>query len=81
MITPEEKQLIEKIPTTSKTAYYFYQEGREEHDKNYTNDRENREALERAEDFYRKALEYDSTYAKAYAQLARVYWEKIFCWL
>ena len=29
-ITPEEKQLIEKIPTTNLTAYDFYQRGKEE---------------------------------------------------
>ncbi len=29
-ITPEEKQIIEKIPTSSLTAYDFYQQGREE---------------------------------------------------
>ena len=28
-ITPEEKQLIEKIPTTNLTAYDFYQRGRD----------------------------------------------------
>ena len=31
VITPEEKQLIEKKPTTSLTAYDFYQRGREEY--------------------------------------------------
>ena len=29
-ITPEEKQLIEKVPTANLTAYDFYQRGREE---------------------------------------------------
>ena len=33
-------------------------------------------ALERAEDLYRYALEEDSTFALAYAGLARVYWGK-----
>ena len=76
-ITPEEKQLIEKTPTANLTAYDFYQRGREEHTK-YWIDNNNREALEKAEDFYHEALDYDSTFAKAYTGLARVYWDKHF---
>ncbi|MBA7522906.1 hypothetical protein ES705_15026 [subsurface metagenome] len=75
VITPEEKQLIEKAPTPNLTAYDFYQRGREEHWK-YRSDNDNREALERAEDLYHKALEYDSTFAQAYTGLAWVYWDK-----
>jgi len=79
VITPEEKQLIEKIPTTSLTAYDFYQRGREEHDKlgisqnDYLYEPADRYILERAEDLYLKALEYDSTFAQAYIGLARIY--------
>jgi len=29
-INPEEKQLIEKVPTTNLTAYDYYQRGRDE---------------------------------------------------
>ena len=72
IITPAEKQLIEKTATTSLTAYDFYQRGREEFSK-YSSDNSNREALERAEDYYKKALEYDSTFAQAYTGLSRVY--------
>ena len=68
-ITPEEKQLIDKIPTTNLTAYDFYQRGREEHTK-YWIDNNNREALEKADDLYHKALKCDSTYANAYVGLA-----------
>ena len=75
IISPEEKQLIEKKPTTNLTAYDFYQRGRDEHTK-YWNDNNNRAALQKAEDLYRKALKYDSTYAQAYTGLARVYWDK-----
>jgi TolB-like protein len=64
VITPEEKQLIEKIPTTNLTAYDFYQRGIEE----IWNDK-----TEKAEDLFKKALEYDSTYALAYTGLAWVY--------
>ena len=76
-ITPEEKQLIEKTPTENLTAYDFYQKGREEHTKFWI-DNNNREALEKAEDFYHEALDYDSTFAKANSGLARVYWDKHF---
>jgi TolB-like protein/Flp pilus assembly protein TadD len=75
IITPEEKQLIEKTPTTSLTAYDFYQRGKDEYIK-YLIDNTNRAALEKAEDFYHKALDYDSTFAQAYLGLARVYWNK-----
>jgi len=75
IITPEEKQLIEKTPTTSLTAYDFYHRGREEYWKYWSNN-DNREALEKAEDLYHIALEYDFTFALAYTGLARVYWSK-----
>ena len=35
IVTPEEKQLIEKVPTTSLTAYEFYQRGKAEHEKHW----------------------------------------------
>ena len=79
-ITPEVKQLVEKIPTKNLTAYDFYQRGREEYTK-YWIDKYNtgvlqKDVLQKAEDLYRKALKYDSTYAQAYTGLASVYWEK-----
>jgi len=74
-ISPEEKQLIEKSPTTDLTAYDFYQRGREEYWK-YSSENDNRELLERAEEYYHEALNYDSTFALAYTGLARVYWDK-----
>ena len=73
-ITPEEKDLIEKIPTTNLTAYYFYQRGREEHWK-YRIDPLDTMALYKARDLYNKALEYDLSFGQAYLGLARVYWE------
>jgi len=75
IITPEEKQLIEKTPTTSLTAYDFYQRGSEEYQK-YLLDNDNKGALEKAEDLYHKALEYDSTFPQAYTGLAWIYWSK-----
>jgi len=75
IITPQEKELIERIPTTSLTANDFYIRGREEHRK-YWNDNNDRGALERAEDLYHKALTFDSTFAQAFTGLALVYWNK-----
>lgn len=74
IITPEEKQLIEKVPTTSLTALDFYQQGREAHNHYWLEN--TKKALERAEDLYFKALDYDSTFAMAYTGLAYVYWDK-----
>ena len=74
IITPEEKQLINKIPTTNLTAYDFYQQAREEYTKYWING--NKAALQEAEDLYHKALKYDSTFAQAYSGLAMVYWDK-----
>ncbi len=76
-ITPDERKLIEKTPTLSLTAYDFYQRGKDEYVK-VLYDKDNREALERAEYLYYKALEYDSTFAQAYIGLADVYWAKHF---
>jgi TolB-like protein len=74
-ITTEEKQLIEKISTRNLTALDFYQTGREEHWK-YQTDPQNLTALNKAEDLYKKALQYDPTFAQAYVGLANVYWNK-----
>jgi len=83
IITSEEKQLIEKMPTTSLTAFDFYQRGREEYQKYRAEGLmeaidANPEVLDRAEDLYNKALEYDSTFAKAYTGLAMVYLAKYY---
>jgi len=75
IMTPEEKQLIEKMPTTNLTAYDLYQRGREEHNQ-YWLDNDNRTSLDRAEELYHDALDYDSTFALAYTGLAYVYWDK-----
>ncbi|OFY82947.1 MAG: hypothetical protein A2V46_05655 [Bacteroidetes bacterium RBG_19FT_COMBO_42_7] len=89
IITPEEKQLIENVPTTNLTAYDFYQRGREEERKfSLTNlsafsdfsissdNPSNIQAIERAKKMYNTALKYDSTFALAYVGLASVYWNK-----
>jgi TolB-like protein len=69
VITPEEKQLIEKTPTANLTAYDFYQRGREEEAKN---------EFKQAEEYYHKSLKCDSSFAPAYSGLAVLYWDKNF---
>jgi TolB-like protein len=75
VITPEERELIEKVPTTSLTAYDFYQKGREEYWRAYLNIYNNA-SFERPEYFFNKALEYDPDYALAYSGLALVQYSK-----
>jgi TolB-like protein len=75
IITPEEKQIIEKTLTSNLTAYDFYLRGKEELTR-YRTDNRNIEALTNAEKFYHLALSNDSTYAQAFAGLAMVYWDK-----
>ena len=80
-ITPEEKKLIEKIPTANMTAYDLYLKAT-----NYQKDYEKTRDLssyQTAVNFYRTALKMDSTFAKAYTGLAsayynRYYWETYF---
>jgi TolB-like protein len=74
VITPEEKQLINKVPTSNLTAYDFYQQGREEHTKYWINN--NSPSLQKAENLYHKSLKYDSAFAPAYCGLAWVCWDK-----
>ena len=80
VITPDEKQLIEKKPTTNQTAYNFYLQGKEELSK-FTSVKSNRlnqqaqitnsQVLAHAKELFTKALEYDSTFAQAYTGLVR----------
>jgi TolB-like protein/Tfp pilus assembly protein PilF len=72
VITPSEKNLVEKVPTTNLTAYDFYLRGEEEFSK-YSINNTDRKALGKAEDFYHEALKHDSTFARAYVGLATVY--------
>ena len=79
-ITHEEKKLIDKIPAINLTAYDFYQRGRNELN-NYWNgesDYANSKNARKAEDLFRKALEYDSTVAQAYVGLAWIYLDKYY---
>ncbi|MEN8230750.1 MAG: helix-turn-helix domain-containing protein [Bacteroidota bacterium] len=80
VITPEQKQRIERVPTNNLTAFDFYQRGREEAWNHLAN--WDLERLDVAEDLFRKALQYDKNFAQAYSGLAKVYlyrwqWDKI----
>jgi TolB-like protein len=68
VITPEEKQLIEKIPTSNQTAWDFYQQGKDELWKFWLNNDD--KALRRAENYYQKSLGFDSTFAQVYIGFA-----------
>jgi TolB-like protein/Tfp pilus assembly protein PilF len=88
IITPEEKQLIEKIPTTNVTAYDFYQKAREEEANFFYYDLiatsttlaglnpSTKQSIERTKKMYKKAVEYDSSFAPAYTGLAVIYWSE-----
>ncbi len=68
-LTPEEIQILERIPTTNIKAMGFYRQGREEHTKFWLNNND-MEALGKATALYRSALEEDPSYGQAYSGLA-----------
>jgi TolB-like protein/AraC-like DNA-binding protein/Tfp pilus assembly protein PilF len=72
IITPDEKQLIEKIPKGSLTAQTFYQRGWDLYLEYYLEKEKDTAKLKIAEELYYEALESDSTYAPAYIGLAYV---------
>jgi TolB-like protein/AraC-like DNA-binding protein/Tfp pilus assembly protein PilF len=74
-ITPDEKRQIEKIPTTSLSAYDFYQRGNMEFAK-YMFPYFNKESLKKAEIFYLNAMKCDSNFTQAYVGLAYVLWKR-----
>jgi TolB-like protein len=77
IITPEEQQRIEKIPTSQLIAWELYQKGMEEYRK-FFDDSNDSLYLMNAEQLYRDALDDDPTFALAYIGLARSYWSKYY---
>ena len=75
VITPQELEIIGTLPTENITAYDIFLQARNEHNK-YWLDGRNTKALEEAITLYRRALEYDSTFARAYTGLALAYSNK-----
>ena len=71
-ITLSEDELFEKMPAISLNSYDLYLKGRAAF-KAYQMNHDKREALDKAEEYYRQALMHDPDYAGAYAGLAMVY--------
>ena len=72
-ISPEEKERIEKVPTTSQTAYELYQKAREEINEFFWR-RGGTDKIENAIYLARLALEYDPNFALAFAGIGDAYW-------
>ena len=75
VITPEEKQLIEKIPTANLEAYEHYLKGNEYQQKYYK--------IDTAILFYKMAIALDPEFAQAYLKLGesfhkKTYWSEYF---
>lgn len=81
IITPEENQLIYKVPTANLTAYDFCTRGFQKL-LNYgifgQQFIEPTESIKETEILFKKALEYDPTYALGYVGLAHVCWRKAY---
>jgi len=75
-ITLKEQELIEKVPTANLTAYGLYMKaGSYYKDYQHTH---NLKAYTGAVTFYKAALELDSTFARAYSDLANLYLRRYF---
>jgi TolB-like protein/Tfp pilus assembly protein PilF len=75
IITPQEKQIIETIPTTNLDAYDFYLRASNEH-QNWWVKQSNTYLLDKAIRLYNNALKIDTTYADAYAGLGLAFFDK-----
>jgi len=73
-ITPAEKGLIEKVPTTNLAAYNLYLKANNY--KNYYQKTRNISSYQNAVTFYKAALDLDSAFAKAYTGLASAYYDR-----
>ena len=75
VISPEEKDYINKAPTTDLRAYDFYLMGINELWR-LGQHSVDRESIEKAEILFNQALQYDPSFALAYVGLGHVYWKK-----
>jgi TolB-like protein len=75
-ITPEEKLLIERSPTTNLTAYNLFLKA-EDYKKEYIKSHA-LSSYETSLNLYNEALEYDSVFARAYTGLAELYYNRYF---
>ncbi len=75
-ITPDEKELIEKVPTANMAVLNLYLKANS-YQKDIENIR-NDSSYQTAVDLYNAAIELDSTFAKAYTGLAFAYWNRYY---
>lgn len=75
-ITPDEKKLIEKVPTTNIAVLNLYLKANS-YQKDIENNR-NGSSYQTSVDLYNAAIEMDSTFAKAYTGLAFAYWNRYY---
>ncbi len=76
IIRPEEEELMNRLPTTSLTAYDLYLKAND-YQKEY-NDTRDLGTYQTAVNLYSLALETDSTFARAYTGLARAYYNRYY---
>ena len=76
ILTPEEKQIIENIPTFNMTAWDLYLRAKE-YEKEYEKTID-LNSYQKAATYYKAALEIDSTFAKAYTGLARANYNRYY---
>jgi TolB-like protein len=76
IITADEKELIEKIPTANMTAYDLYLKANE-YQKEYSKTHD-LSSYQTAVNLYRTSLKIDSTFAKAYTGLANAYYDRFY---
>jgi TolB-like protein len=76
IITADEKELIEKIPTANMAAYDLYLKANE-YQKEYSKTHD-LSSYQTAVNLYRASLKMDSTFAKAYTGLARAYYDRYY---
>jgi TolB-like protein len=72
IMTPEEKQLIEKTPTANLTAYDAYLQGQFYYEKNDTAEDE------KAIFWFKESIKFDSTFALPWTYLSMCYWRTTF---
>lgn len=68
IITPEEEDIIDKIPTDNLEAYDYFLKGLDLFHSG------NREGLEESITYFKKAIEHDPEFARAYADIAKSYY-------
>jgi tetratricopeptide (TPR) repeat protein len=76
VITSEEKESINKPPTTNIAAMGMFIRGDEFNGMKYSNQEQRMEYIRQAELYYRKAIQLDSAYSDAWVQLGEIYRKK-----